>query len=266
MRVNGGNLYYEMKGDGETVVLAHAGFVDSRMWDAQWEELAQHYQVVRFDLRGFGKSDPATGPVSRRDDLYQLLKGLGAQRVHLVGCSMSGENAIDVALEHPEIVASITVVSAVPSGFELQGAPPAGLFEMMAAMQQGDIDRASELQLRIWIDGPNRQPQEVNDHVRQCAAEMNRIPVHQATFAIADMEPLAPLDPPAIHRLNELHIPTLIIAGAEDNAEILRAADVMAQAINGAHKVILADCAHLPNMECPEAFNGALLEHLRTAS
>src|SRR6266567_1257955 len=57
-----GKLYYEMAGDGDTLVLGHAGFVDSRMWDAQWDAFTQKYRVIRFDMRGYGKSDPAHGP------------------------------------------------------------------------------------------------------------------------------------------------------------------------------------------------------------
>src|SRR5579859_3425605 len=62
-----GKLYYEMAGDGDTFVLGHAGFVDSRMWDDQWETFTQRYQVIRYDMRGYGKSDPAHGPVNRRE-------------------------------------------------------------------------------------------------------------------------------------------------------------------------------------------------------
>ena len=90
VEVNGGKIYYEMAGEGETVVLSHAGFVDSRMWDDQWEEFAQRYRVMRYDMRGYGKSDPVQGPVSRRDDLYRLLQKLGIEQAHMIGCSLSG--------------------------------------------------------------------------------------------------------------------------------------------------------------------------------
>src|SRR5262245_29029711 len=89
--VDGGSIYYELAGEGETLVLSHAGFVDSRMWDSQWNDFAQHYRVLRFDMRGFGKSSKLEAPVSRRDDLYALLNHLGIGHAHLLGCSMSGE-------------------------------------------------------------------------------------------------------------------------------------------------------------------------------
>jgi 2-hydroxy-6-oxonona-2,4-dienedioate hydrolase len=263
--LDGDKLYYEVAGDGEPLVLSHAGFVDSRMWNDQWSDFAQRYRVIRFDMRGFGKSDRAEKPIVRRDDLYHLLKHLGIERTALLGCSMSGEIVLDFTLEHPEMISALVVVSAVPSGFELRGEPPQHLMEMMAAVEQGDLALASELQNRIWIDGPFRQPDQVDPNVRKRAAEMNRIALANDTFRKVDASPLNPLNPPAAQRLNEVHVPTLIIAGGLDNPEILRAAGVMEAAIPGARKVIVPKCAHMPNMEQPGTFNQAVLDFLHNA-
>ncbi len=262
VNVNGGSLYYEIAGEGESLVLCHAGFVDSGMWDSQMEAFTQHYRVIRFDARGFGKSDRATGSVCRRDDVYQLLKQLQVAKAILLGCSMGGENVIDLALEHPEMVSALIAVSAVPSGFQMQGAPPRYLMEMIAASQAGDVERASELQIRIWVDGMYREPEQVDAKVQAKAAAMNRIPVQNATAAVADMQPLNPLNPPAVTRLKNIHVPTLLIAGALDHPEIIRAQDEMQAAIPNAQKVIIPDTAHVPNMEQPEIFNRAVLDFL----
>lgn len=262
VEVGDGKVYWEMAGDGDTLVLGHAGFVDSGMWDAQWDALAQHYRVIRYDMRGFGKSDPVQGPRNRRHDLAQLLDYLQADRVALLGCSLGGTIMLDFALEHPEMVWALMTVSSAPSGFQLEGAPPAELVEMFQAAKQGDTARITELQMRLWIDGPQRQPEQVNPDVRQRAAEMNRIPVERKTFFVADLQPFEPLTPPAISRLDTLAIPTLVMAGALDNSEIVRAADVMASAIPNAHKHIFADSAHLPNMEEPAAFIHVVLNFL----
>ena len=260
--VGDGQIYYEIAGAGQTLVLGHAAFVDGRMWDDQFQEFARHYRVIRFDMRGNGKSSPANGPISRREDVYKLLKQLGVERAHLLGCSMHGEVMIDLAIEHPELAQSLIAISAVPSGFQMQGAPPPELMEMMSAIQQGDLERGSELQIRIWVDGPYRQPSQVDPLVRQRAAEMNRITVQNGTWGKADANPVNPLMPPASERLNEIQVPTLIMAGALDNSEIVRAADVMAKAIPGARKVIIPDTAHVPNMEKPAEFNRAVLDFL----
>ena len=262
LELDGGRMYYEAAGAGQPVVLGHAGFVDSRSWDDQWQAFAEHFRVIRFDLRGFGKSDPASGPVSRRDDLYRLARHLGLERAAFVGTSMSGENVLDLALEHPGLASALVVVSATPSGFEMQGGPPPVLLEMMAAMQQGDVARASELQTRLWVDGLSRQPAQVDPRVRMKVAEMNRTGLENKTWGIADAQPLNPLNPPAAQRLGEVQARTLIVVGALDHPEIGRAADVMAASIPAAKKVVIEAAAHLPNMEKPKEFNEAVLNFL----
>jgi pimeloyl-ACP methyl ester carboxylesterase len=262
--VGDGKLYYEVTGSGEPLVLCHAGFVDSGMWDSQWEASGEFFRVIRFDMRDYGKSDRAQGPVSRRKDLEGLLDQLEIQRAVLIGCSLGGTVVLDFALEHPERVAALVLVSAVPSGFEMQGAPPPDLLAMFAAIQQGDLAQVSELQLRLWVDGSFRQPEQVDPEVRQRAAEMNRIPVEHGTFML-DTQPVDPLDPPAAIRLNEVRVPTLIVAGALDHPELLRAADMMEEGIQEARKVVIAGAAHVPNMEKPAEFNREVLSFLKDA-
>jgi pimeloyl-ACP methyl ester carboxylesterase len=176
---------------------------------------------------------------------------------------MGGELLMDLAFEHPELAATLTLVNSTPSGFEPQGEPPPYLFEMMGAMEQGDMERASELQLRIWVDGPQRAPDQVDAKIRQYAGEMNCIFVNNRTWVIADLQPLSPLNPPAIERLDTLKIPTLVISGALDHAENLRAAGIMAEAIPGARYVTIPENAHVPNMETPQRFNQIVLEFLQ---
>ncbi len=257
-----GALYYEVAGAGETLVLSHAAFLDSRMFDEQWDVLAQRYRVIRYDMRGYGQSSAVQGPLCRRDDLLRLLQHLGVTRAHLVGCSNGGEIMLDLALEHPDLAASLTMVGSTPSGFELQGEAPRYLFEMMDAAQNGDVDRASELQIRIWFDGQFREPEQVNAELRAKALRMNRIPVERATFFIADTQPLRPLDPPAVTRLGEVRCPTLIIAGALDHPEVVRAAEVMAAGIPGAKQALFPDCGHVPSFERASLFNTTLLDFL----
>lgn len=257
-----GKIYYEIAGEGHPLVMAHAGFVDSGMWDTQWEELAQHFQVIRYDMIGYGKSDAAKAPISRGEELASLFDQLDIKEAHLIGCSMGGEAIIDFALEYAEKVSALIPVSAVPSGFDMQGAPPAHLFEMIGALQAGDVELASELQIRIWVDGAFRQAQDVNPIVRKHAADMNLIAVKNGTWAIADSQPVNPLNPPAVTRLQDIQVPTLIVAGALDHPEIIRAADMMQGEISKVQKLILSDCAHVPNMEKPAEFNQAVLEFL----
>jgi pimeloyl-ACP methyl ester carboxylesterase len=258
VEIEGKQVYYEMAGEGPTVVLIHAGFLDHRMWDDQWDVLRRHYRVLRYDMRGYGKSDSLNAPTARRAELAALLQQVGVDRAYFVGCSMGGTTALDFALEHPDQVLGLVIVNGDPSGFEMQGAMPPEVTEMIDAIQQRDLPRISELQMRLWIDGPYRQPHEVNGTVRQRAAAMNQVPVRNFTFVVADMNPADPLQPPATERLHEIHVPTLCIVGALDNPEINRAADVIVAGIAGARKEVIKGAAHIPNMEQPDVFNRIL--------
>ena len=258
--LDGADLYYEVAGEGPSLVLAHAGFVDRRMWDEQFPVFAQHYRVVRYDRRGFGDSRLTPGPFSHRRDLYQLLKFLDIERAHLLGCSMGGATIIDFALEHPEMTSSLTLVASALGGYQFQGDMPEPLQELGAAIQAKDFDKAAELAVRIWIDGPHRTPHQVDARVRERGREMSRTALPSA-FVMDE-----PLEPPAIERLHELAVPTLVIVGSLDDASIATIGQLLATRIAGARKVTIPGTAHLPNMEKPEEFNRKVLAFLQPIS
>ena len=91
-------LYFEIKGKGEAVVLAHGGQMDRRMWDAQFDIFAKKYQVLRYDIRGFGKSAIPTKGYSDAGDLYALLEHLGLKKASLIGLSLGAAVAVDFVL------------------------------------------------------------------------------------------------------------------------------------------------------------------------
>ena len=255
--IEGASLYYEIAGEGPSVVLSHAGFVDRRMWDEQFPVFAGRYRVVRYDRRGFGNSRLSPGPFSHRRDLYQLLKLLKIERAHLLGCSAGGGTIIDFALEHPEMTASLVLVSSALGGYQFQGAMPQLLQELFTAVNAGDLDRAAEIAVRLWIDGPQRSPDQVDARLRERAHEMSLTALPNI-FVREE-----PLEPPAIGRLNQLAIPTLVIAGDLDDASVKTISDLLATRIAAARKVTISGAAHLPNMEKPEEFNQMVLGFLK---
>src|SRR5215213_884179 len=92
--VNGAQLYYEIGGHGPPLVLVHARIADSRMWDDNVQELATHYTVLRYDLRGHGRSHMPSGSFSHVADLASLLEFFSLPRTNIIGSSMGGEIAI----------------------------------------------------------------------------------------------------------------------------------------------------------------------------
>lgn len=256
IHVNGVEFYYELAGRGPAVVLVHAGIADSRMWDGQFEALAAAHTVLRYDLRGFGRTPPAPGPFDHADDLRALLDGLGLTRVALVGCSLGSRTALIFALSHPARVERLVLSSPAISGLSYDGPPPRQAAELDAADEAGDRARVNELEMQIWVDGPRRRPDEVAPAVRALAADMNAIALANEGIG-QEQRPLS-----AAERLGEVSAPALVVAGELDAARTLAAAEALLARLPHARGVTIANAAHLPNMEQPEAFNAALLSFL----
>ncbi|MET8231971.1 alpha/beta hydrolase [Micromonospora sp. NPDC005298] len=120
INVGDGYVWAEDTGGGlPPVVLLHPGVGDSRIWNPVWERLAGQHRLIRYDVRGFGRSAPPTGPFSRLDDLRRVLDRLGVGPAVFVGCSMGGGTALDLALAEPDRVRGM--VLACPG---ISGAPP----------------------------------------------------------------------------------------------------------------------------------------------
>lgn len=257
--VNGAQLYYEIAGDGQPLVLVHAGIADRRMWDGQIAPFAKRYRVIRYDMRGYGRSAMVEGEFSHRADLHGLLSFLGVERAYLLGCSMGGGAIIDFALEHPAMAGALITVGSAPGGYEFTGDPPRQWNDLVAAFKQGDLERTNELELELWVDGPQRTPDQVDPAVRALVREMNLIALKSEAAGLGKEQPL---DPPAMTRLDELAAPVLLMIGDLDDANLVKATAELAQRIPGARSATIAGAAHLPSMERPEEFNRVVLDFL----
>ncbi len=259
--INGTRTYYEIAGAGAPVTLIHAGIADTRMWDAQFAALAGRYRVIRYDQRGYGQTTAPTMPFSRVDDLSALLEQLGIERTALIGCSMGGTVALDYTLTHPEQVTALALIASDPSGYMPAGAPPPLLMKLIEASQQGDLEAMARAAVLIWGAGENRQPEQLEPRVRDLIYAMSLIGFRNQASVGEERQ----LDAPAIERLDEVHVPTLIVDGAEDYPTTHAAGELMARGIPGARRIVMADAAHLPSLERPDELNRLLLNFLGAA-
>lgn len=262
--VHGAKLYYEATGEGPTMVMLHAGICDSRMWDDQFEAFARHQKVVRYDLRGFGKSEPVAGKFAHYEDLRGLLDTLGIERAYLMGASLGGMTAIDFALTYPDRADGLVLVGSGLGGYDDPSADeedPPEWAEAVKAFEAGDYERAAEFEVRLWVDGPQRQPEQVNAAVRDKVRIMNTIALRNEASNPGEIEKL---DPPAAGRLDELQVPLLVIVGDLDQPEILMIGNHLAGRVPGAQMVVINGTAHVPNMEQPTVFNQRVLAWLES--
>jgi 2-hydroxy-6-oxonona-2,4-dienedioate hydrolase len=251
--IDGARLYYEVAGEGQPFVIIHAGVADNRQWNNEFAYFANRFRVLRYDMRGYGKSEPVDGEFSHLQDLTALLDHLHIdQPLILMGCSMGGGLAMDLALAQPSKVKALIMVDAGPTGLKLDVPAPAKFEEAEKAYNAGDLDRLAEIETQIWFDGMGRTPTQVNQAMRQLAYEMNRNALAHDAKHLGKRLPDTQV--PAVEHLSELHMPVLIIVGAHDTPYMLAAATYMVDKIPSARKVIVEDAAHLPNMDQPGEF------------
>ena len=254
-KINNARLYYELAGTGTPFVMIHAGIADCRMWDNEFANFAQSHQVLRFDMRGYGKSLPVDGEFNIQDDLRALLAFLDiVPPVILMGCSIGAGLAIDYALTHPADLQSLILVGGEPAGFEVDVEWPDDLFaQSEKAFQAGNIDLVAEFDMRIWFDGFGRSTEHLNKEARKRAFEMARqVAKHEIKNIGTHVR--KSFDKPAVERLAELKVPSLVIIGENDLPVLALAADYLTTHISDATRVLVSDAAHLPNMEHPEQF------------
>lgn len=263
VNIDKAQLYYERAGRGVPLVMIHAGVADSRQWNNEFTFFGRSHQVIRYDLRGYGKSEPVDGEFNHIDDLVAVLNALGLKEpAVLMGCSMGGGLAMDFALTHPSRVRALIMVGSGPSGLELDVPTPAKFAEAEKAFEAGDLDLVCEIETQIWFDGTGRAPEQVNQAMRKLAYEMNRQALAHEARQLGKRLPNT--QTPAFDRLSDLKIPVLIIVGAHDTPYILAAADYMVERIPSAQKVIIEDAAHLPNMDQPEEFQAIVTNFLES--
>ena len=256
--INGARIHYERSGKGFPLLLIHAGIADSRMWEPQARAFANEFDMIRPDLRGFGDSELPPVPFSNRADLVGLLDHLGVETAHVVGCSMGGTVAIDLALEYPTRVGRLVVVGSGVSGSNLGQADTALFAEVEAADRAGDMDAVNRAEVRLWVDGPRRPEGSAPVAVRDLVLDMNGRSLHTDWASATHQE----LDPPAIGRLHEIAAPTLVIVGDEDLPHAAANAEVITSKIPESRTVVIEGAAHLPSLERPEAFNRVLQDFL----
>ncbi len=254
------SVWFDVHGEGPAVVLVHAGVADSRMWEPQLRTFPASHRVVRVDLPGFGESPFETDVVSYRGAIREALDGAGVEHVALVGTSLGGRSALELALDSPERVSALVLVGPGLDDHDWSEQVEAFGAEEEAALQRGDLDAAVTANLRLWLAGPRRDLDAVDPQVRELVAEMQR----QAFRLSKGHDDLQAdrLDPPASARLAEVQVPTLVLTGDEDVDDIHAIAERLQREISGAERATISDAAHLPSLERPDEFDRIVLAFL----
>jgi pimeloyl-ACP methyl ester carboxylesterase len=256
IQTDAGPLYYEECGHGRPVVLIHGGQMDCRMWDDQFAALpTDRFRWIRYDVRGFGQSPPATQPYSYHDDLHALLAGLQIDKATIVGLSLGGRIALDFALAYPDQVDKLVPVAPGLSGFRWSEPMLMRLQQRSSVAQTGDDARVADL----WLADPMMAGVNANPQLR---ARVRAWLIDNGPAWRIKPGQFRPLQPPAVGRLAEIHAPLLVIVGDRDEENIQKIVTQIAEQVPGAQRVVIPGAGHIVNLERPQEFNAALLRFL----
>jgi pimeloyl-ACP methyl ester carboxylesterase len=244
-------LWVEQRGAGPDVLLL-AGLSDPvEAWTFQLDALADHYRLTAFDNRGAGRSPmPPEGfaVADLADDAAAVLRACGIERAHVAGFSGGSATAQELALRHPDLVRSLTLVSTwgrADTYFQRLTSAWTWLAETAPS------ERAMLEAFFLWIYTPRAHDDGMVDQIIE---EALAFPHPQSPEGFRrQLEAWIPHD--TLDRLPEIAVPTLVVAGELDLATPPRYGRAVAERISGAELVVLPGEAHQPFQERPDEFN-----------
>jgi 3-oxoadipate enol-lactonase len=259
--VAGGKLSYEEAGRGRPIVLLHEGIADRRMWNREFPLLAREHQVVRYDLRGYGGTPPATTEYSPVQDLVALIDHLALKQPLIVGPSMGGKIALDLTLANPDKVGALLLIAPGYSGMDYDHVPGGkATFERDETLSKaaadswaaGKLEEATEHLRQLWASVlPGRALDHFRTMVRDNATEI--FEERSGRYETREGKPAAT-------RLNEIRVPTRILVGDRDNPAMPHLANFLGRGIAGSQVQLVPGADHLLNLSRPDAFDAALVD------
>lgn len=244
-----GNIYYRYSDvkSQQTLVFLHGFSLDHRMWEPQIENFSSKFNVLVYDLRGYGKSSIPNQNYSHNDDLFHLLNHLVIKQIHLIGLSMGGRVAIDFTLEHPEFVKTLTVLDSSLGGYKSN--------VDFSIKVESDMQKAREKWLSHQVFEYTSRHPEISKILKTIVNDYSGwhwLNGNKYEQVIAD----------AKNRLHEINCPTEILVGEHDLEYFHNIARFIQQNVRNSKYVVIPSAGHMSNLDNKDHINNILLESI----
>lgn len=247
-------MYYEVTGEGESLLLIHGLGSSTRDWEFQVPVFSQKYQVITIDLRGHGKSDKPKGPYSMQmfaGDIAELLKKLGIKSTHVLGISLGGGIAFQFALDYPNLVKSLMIVNAgieIPMDsfkMKLEAFKRIFIVKLVGMKKMGKV-----LAPRLFI---KPEQEDLREKLVERWAENDKKAYLSAMRALIGWS--------VRDQINKIKCPTLVIGSDEDYAPSSVKEEYTAL-LSNAKFIEIQDARHAVPIEKPKEFNEIVMKFL----
>ena len=253
------NMYYEIHGKGEPLVLIHGLGVDCNGWMLQTPTLSQKYRVVILDNRGVGRTDAPDSVYSiamMADDTAALIDTLGIYKSHILGFSMGGYIAQELALKYPQRVESLILAATAAK----ESPKCRQIIYVWLRIVKEDVSletRFRELFLWCFTDKFFENDEQVTALVNMCLSKRHQQPPRGFAGQVA-----ACLEASTLNRIGQIAVPTLVLVGKEDLLSPVKLSEELSAGIPNAELTVLEAGGHGFCWEIPERFNQAVLDFL----
>lgn len=248
------NLHYEVSGNGQPLLFIHGLGSSARDWELQVLEFSKAYQVITFDLRGHGQSDKPAGPYSLSmfaSDTAGLLKALGIESAHVVGLSLGGGVAFQLAIDSPALVRTMVIVNSAPELVVRTFKDQLGIWQRFAIVKLLGMRRMGEvLSKRLF---PKAEHADLRTTFVEHWAENDPRAYQNAMRAMIGWS--------VKDRLGSIQCPTLVISADQDYTPIALKEEYT-KLMPNAQLVVIPDAHHATPVEQPNKFNATLMEFL----
>lgn len=258
IRVNGVELYYEIHGDGEPVLLIHGLGSSTRDWDRQIPALAARFKVVTFDVRGHGRSEKPKQRYSVQlftDDTAALIRALGLAPAHVVGISMGGMIAFQLVVDSPELVRSAVIANSGPAMPIRTFAQRMMIWTRIAIVRIQGMRKMGEVLATRLLPKP--------EHAAARARFIERWAANDPAAYLSALKGL--MNWSVMDALGRIDRPILVLSGDQDYTPVATKQAYTAM-LKNAELVVLDDSRHFSPLDQPEAFNAALIAFLSRVS
>lgn len=246
---DGGHLSYQIVGEGDPICFVHGFTLDKSMWERQVDFFSQKYQVITYDLRGFGHSSIPTQRYSHHQDLADLLNYLQIKETYVVGLSLGGEIAIDFALEYPEKVKKLILADSSLSGYK-------STVDWNVHIENGGLEMAK----KRWLEHRVFAYSQSNEEVKQ---KLSLIVNNYSGWHWLNKDLRSKAQPLALSRLGGINVPTLILVGEYDLSYFHDISNVLLKGVKGSKRVLIPSAGHMVNMDNFEYFNTEVEKFLK---
>lgn len=244
--IRGKKVFYESVGEGLPIVFIHGSMGNHVSWEFQ-KQLSDEYRLVLLDLPGHGESDPLDEEISVKlytDYVSEFVRGLGIEKMVVVGHSLGGAICIQLALDYPELLRAIVLVG---TGAKL------GVLPTILEALRTNFEESIELAIGGMAFAENANPELIEMAKNECLKCKQQ--VGYADFAACNNFDVR-------ERISEINIPTLIIVGTEDKFTPVKWSQYLNEKISNSSLKIIESAGHMVMIEQPEELNQAMLTFL----